>query len=220
FFLERRLGLPFDAILVADVGRTDLHEYDVIVIPEASGLDDSGQEALASWVRNGGHLVAVGRGTSTAAEIAEIETRDDEVEADSAESIDRFLLGREARESLDWSEDVPGAILEATIDPAHPLAWGATPDGRDGRIFVLHQGTRVFEPAEGVESVAYFPEDLDATAGIISDENLSRLEQGAWLVTTGVGQGSVTLFADDPLFRVFWRETHPLYINALLLGGM
>ncbi|HET7275036.1 MAG TPA: M14 metallopeptidase family protein, partial [Longimicrobiaceae bacterium] len=47
FFLERRLGLPFDAILVADVGRTDLHEYDVIVIPEASGLDDSGQEALA-----------------------------------------------------------------------------------------------------------------------------------------------------------------------------
>ncbi len=222
FFLERRLGLPFDAILAAEIGQVDLNEYDAIVIPDASAglLDEATHEAIAAWVRNGGNLVAVAGGTSEAAEIAEIEMRNDEISADSTESIDRFLLGREARESLDWSEEVPGAILEAALDPAHPLAWGATPDGRDGRIFVLHQGTRIFEPAEGVESVAYFPEDLEATAGIISEENLERLEQGAWLVTTGVGQGSVTLFADDPLFRAFWRETQPLYINALLLGGI
>jgi hypothetical protein len=28
----------------------------------------------------------------------------------------------------------------------------------------------------------------------------------------------VVLFAGDPLFRMFWRATHPLYVNALLLG--
>ena len=33
-----------------------------------------------------------------------------------------------------------------------------------------------------------------------------------------VGRGSVVLFADDPLFRLFWRATQPLYTNALLVG--
>jgi hypothetical protein len=30
----------------------------------------------------------------------------------------------------------------------------------------------------------------------------------------------VVLFAGDPLFRMFWVASHPLYLNALLLGGM
>jgi hypothetical protein len=45
-----------------------------------------------------------------------------------------------------------------------------------------------------------------------------RLEQGSWLVTRRIGQGSVVLFADDPLFRLFWKATEPLYVNAILLG--
>jgi hypothetical protein len=69
-----------------------------------------------------------------------------------------------------------------------------------------------------VESVAYFPTRLVPTSGVISKENLSRLENGAWLVTRSVGKGSVTLFADDPLFRLFWSETHSLYVNSLLIG--
>jgi hypothetical protein len=33
-----------------------------------------------------------------------------------------------------------------------------------------------------------------------------------------MGRGSVVLFAGDPLFRLFWRATHPLFVNAVLLG--
>ena len=69
-----------------------------------------------------------------------------------------------------------------------------------------------------MESVAYFPGELDVTSGVISEENLQRLEHGAWLVAREVGRGSVTLFADDPLFRLFWRQTHQFYVNALLVG--
>ncbi|HEU4557427.1 MAG TPA: hypothetical protein VFS20_06235 [Longimicrobium sp.] len=42
---------------------------------------------------------------------------------------------------------------------------------------------------------------------MIHPENLRRLGQGEWMVTTGMGRGSLVLFADDPLFRLFWRSS-------------
>ena len=44
------------------------------------------------------------------------------------------------------------------------------------------------------------------------------LEQGGWVVTKQMGGGSVVLFADDPLFRLFWRSTQSLFVNAVLIG--
>ena len=32
------------------------------------------------------------------------------------------------------------------------------------------------------------------------------------------GRGSVVLFAQDPAFRLFWRATTPILLNALLYG--
>ncbi|HEU4557431.1 MAG TPA: hypothetical protein VFS20_06255, partial [Longimicrobium sp.] len=84
--------------------------------------------------------------------------------------------------------------------------------------FVLHQGSLVFEPGEGIETVAYFPATPPRLSGVISPENLRRLGQGGWLVSKGMGRGSVVLFADDPLFRLFWRSSQPLLLNAILLG--
>ncbi|CAN5342539.1 M14 family metallopeptidase [soil metagenome] len=221
FFLEQRLGLPFDALLTGDIARADLTRYDVIVIPEASStlLEERTRELLRAWIQRGGRLVAVGGGAEAAAPLAEVEVRPANVAAgDTADARRRLLRGREERERADWETQVPGTILPARLDPAHPLAWGAGTDGDAEQLFVLHAGDRVFEPAADVEAVAYFRADLPRISGIISPENLRRLQQGAWLVTRPMGRGSVVLFAGDPLFRMFWRATHPLYVNALLLG--
>jgi hypothetical protein len=78
----------------------------------------------------------------------------------------------------------------------------------------------VFEPAEGVETVAYFPDALTRISGVISPPNLKRLEEGSWLVTKRVGRGNVVLFADDPLFRLFWRASQPMFVNALLYAAV
>ncbi|HVH11584.1 MAG TPA: hypothetical protein VM759_00960, partial [Longimicrobium sp.] len=125
---------------------------------------------------------------------------------------------REERQRHEWRQEVPGAIFPLRLDPAHPLAYGAGLDGRPGETFALHAGSKTVEPAEGVETVAYFPDRLSRIAGVISPEQVRRLEQGGWLVTKRMGSGSVVLFADDPLFRLFWKATEPLYVNAILLG--
>lgn len=217
FFLDRMLELTFTALLTGDLARTDLADYDVLVIPAASGraLDDSDRERISDWVRAGGRLVAVGSGAEMAAEMFEVQLREE-----ISDTVSAPLLGRLERERQEWLDEVPGAILPVRIDPVHPLAWGAATGATGDTIFVLHQGELAFEPSDQVESVAHYPADLTATSGVISEQNVAELEESAWLVTRRVGDGSIVLFADDPLFRLFWRATHPLYVNALLVGGM
>lgn len=219
FYLEQEIGLPFDALLVGDLGRADLGRYDVIVIPDASSnlLGDTQRETLRGWVERGGRLVAVAGGAASAAPIAGAEIREMQDEADGDDRA-RHLRTREERERDEWREDVPGTIIPARLDPAHPLAWGSGVDGDPQRAFILHTGRRIFEPSAEVETVAHFTRDVPRISGVISDENLRRLEEGSWLVTRRMGRGSVVLFAGDPLFRLFWRSAHPMYLNALLLG--
>jgi len=218
FYLEQQLGLPFDALDVRALGRADLARYDVIVVPEANrtALDEGVVERLREWTSRGGRLVAYGGAAEVLAEPFDIAVRGDAGTPD--EDPARFLTDRRERERLAWQERVPGAILPTRIDPAHPLVWGAGDDGRDGVLPVLHRGTLVFEPDAGVESPVFFPTDLDPMSGVISEENLRRIEQGAFAATRSVGSGTVVLMAGDPLFRMFWRTTRPLFVNALLLG--
>jgi hypothetical protein len=217
FYLEQEIGLTFDALLVGDLERADLGRYDVVVVPDGSSrlLSESQRNALGGWVERGGRLVAVGGGAAAVATLAEIELREDLTPPE--EDRARLLRGREERERDDWREQVPGSIIPARLDPAHPLAWGAGAAGDPRRLFVLHVGARIFEPSAEAETVVHFPAEARNVSGVISDANLRRLEEGSWLVTRSRGRGSIFLFAGDPLFRLFWRSTHPLFFNALML---
>jgi hypothetical protein len=217
FYLEQELGMRFDALLLGDLQRADLGLYDVIVIPDASTqlLGDAQREQLRGWVQRGGRLIAAGGAAASVAPIAEVESREGLAAEDDRA---RLLRGREERQRDDWRDEVPGSIIPARLDGAHPLAWGAAAPGDASRIFLLHTGQRIFEPAPNIETVVHFPPDLRPVSGVISDDNVARLEEGSWLVTRSMGRGSIVLFAGDPLFRLFWRATHPLFLNALLLG--
>jgi hypothetical protein len=218
FFLDQQVGMGFDAVNAADIGRTDLGKYDVVVIPDAAGRVVKGnEEALKTFVQRGGRLVALAGAAEAVAEMAEVKVR--EPQKDTANARARYLAGREERERQEWRQEVPGTVVAVTLDPAHPLAFGAGLDSNPGQTFVLHQGSTVFEPGEGIETVAYFAASPQRLAGVISPENLKRLGQGGWLVSKRMGRGSVVLFADDPLFRLFWRSTQPLLMNAILLGS-
>jgi Zinc carboxypeptidase len=219
FFLERELGMPFDAVLATELAGLDLSEYDVIVLPDASPRALRGaDEALKGWIQAGGRLVAVGGGAEAVAAMVEIKVREVAHPDSAGDARARWLAGREERQRQEWRQEVPGAIFPLRLDPAHPLAFGAGLDGRPADTWALHVGSTVFEPSEGVETVAYFPGRLSRVSGVISPEQVRRLEEGGWLVSKRMGQGSVVLFADDPLFRLFWKATEPLYVNAILLG--
>ena len=52
----------------------------------------------------------------------------------------------------------------------------------------------------------------------MSEQGLERMAQSTWLAQASVGRGSLILFAEDPLFRMFWYSGFQVYANALILG--
>ena len=130
----------------------------------------------------------------------------------------RGLRTRAERRSERWDESVTGVVLPLRVDREHPLAWGATGGNDEGAFFALHYTDLSFEPAEEFESVVHFPLDVSEVSGVISRSKLDQVAGSSWLVVGSRGEGRVILFADDPLFRLFWRSSFVLFTNALLYG--
>lgn len=214
-YLDQELGLPVHLVNANDLARAlPAAELDVVVLPDAFGLPAGAREALERWVQEGGRLVAIAGGADLVAELAGAKRRPEP--ADTARA--HLLAGRRERERLEWERQIPGTVLAVRLDPAHPLAWGASSPGDSTRLFVLHQEGRVFEPAPGLEAVAYFPAEVRRLSGVIAPQRLRFLANGVWLAAARKGRGSVVLFADDPAFRLFWRGTLPLLARAVLVG--
>ncbi len=220
YFLERRLGLPFDAIEVASVAGADLSDYDVIVVPQAGGLGralgEAGREALTAWTREGGTLVAVASGAFEVGGWFDVQRRQAEP-PEAPAAVERALRTREERDLERWERQTPGTVLQVLLDPGQPLAFGAAADGTPDAHWVLSTGS-AFEPSEMFETVAHFPDGVDKVSGVIGEATLDRLRSSSWLVRRSVGQGRVVLFADDPLYRMMWYAGFQPYTNALLLG--
>jgi hypothetical protein len=53
-------------------------------------------------------------------------------------------------------------------------------------------------------------------AGFAFPEAEERLAGSLLVGAETQGRGSVIVFAQDPAFRLFWRSTEPIFLNALL----
>jgi hypothetical protein len=109
---------------------------------------------------------------------------------------------------------VPGAVVATEMRRGHPLTAGlASPPP------TLVAGTRPLlatgEPQSDVLVVAHRDPVL---AGFAWPESRRRLAGSLLVSSEAVGDGRLVLFAQEPGFRLFWRGTMPLFLNAVMFG--
>lgn len=222
FLLEALAGIPFDALDAPTTGRSDLADYDVLVVP--SGSPTRAAESLAAglrdWVEQGGTMVTLGSSTRWAAgSLAEIDLRTaEDSELPEGERRRLGLRTMQERRSDAWDDAVTGIILPLTVDQDHPLAWGAGLGNEGASSFTLHLNDLGLEPSADHETVASFGESIHAVSGVVSEDKLQEISASTWLSVARVGGGKVIMFADDPLFRLMWPANFVLFTNALLYG--
>jgi len=110
---------------------------------------------------------------------------------------------------------ISGAIVRAKVDNTHPLAFGY---GDEMPLF--RKGTTLLEASENpfVTPVRYTDNPL--LSGYIGAQSLAEMNKQPAVIAKRHGKGLVVRFANNPLFRGFWRGTERLWVNSLFFGPL
>ena len=124
FLFDARSGLRVSPINIQSLGGIDLRNYNVLILPNSFGgglrgvLNSSTRERLASWVENGGTLIAMG---GSAAYLA-----------DESSGLSNVRLKRNVLDELDVYDQAIAREREAhdiTVD--FEAVWGDSADADD-----------------------------------------------------------------------------------------
>lgn len=235
YVLEQRIGLPVTPIRTARLGRADLTEYDVLLVPEgnpADALGESGQRAIRSFVQRGGVLVAIGESLDAfssgdnpllAVKREAALGRDPEAKDDSKSELAQgqaIASDAEYRESIKdkaaLPDTLPGALLNVVGEPDHFLSAGY-----DAGAVVLATGTQIFTPldrAKGINVLRFAAPAGLVASGYVWDENRKQLAYKPYLMAQRQGRGLVIGFAHDPSTRGYLEGLDLLIANAVLVA--
>jgi hypothetical protein len=230
FYFERELGIPVTPVNLASLGSATLGDYNVIIIPSGSSgrmareLGEEGAKKLKSWVEDGGALITFGGGVELLGK-KEIElTTVKELVPDTTAAKDTTLtdamrpappLVSPSASGGNRTEYIPGAIFRASLDRTHWLTGGYDRD----QLPVFLESSSLLKPSEkGANPVVFTGSDF-TLAGFTWPENTEKhLKNSVWAAVETTGNGSVILFAENPVYRGFWRGPARLLTNAVLFG--
>lgn len=224
--LEQRYGLAFTPVALSSLSG-DLSPFSVIVVPDGNVSALGKGTALKSWIERGGTLITMGRATSWAAReetgmtsarvLADTSKDEKKKDEPSAPASDTLLAVKSPSANPNAPQPVPGTHFDAVFDMTHWLTLGVEKQ----RTTVLFEGSAFLKLSKDGSNVAVFPTAGPLKrAGFVFPDNTERLLKGtALVVEEKIGRGHLVMFANDPMFRGWWRALDRVVLNALLLGG-
>ena len=204
-----QFGFAYTSIGNRDIQAGALRkQFDVIVFPDArvdametgyrpeemppgytGGLGPAGADALQEFAFTGGTLIFFNRASAYAVRHFGIAARD-------------VLAGLPNTEFYS-----PGSLLNARLDPHHPLAAGLPED-----LAIWSEQSPAWDTREPVP-VRYPNTNVLASGWLLGEKHLAGK---AALVDARLGAGHVILFGMRPQYRAQSYQTFKLFFNALL----
>jgi len=226
YLLDRQIGVNHDRLDLAQLRQVPLSDFDVLVFPDGDYDDHIGDKlktSLDNWIKGGGVLVAIGDAVTWLQdkELTSIKRwtprKKDDKDAKPVEAEDPEDSGSGDATQKQLAQRpifTPGAVLSTHMQPRHPLTLGLdhSPD-------VLYEGSTVLKTTgDPRQDVLTADDDQPVAAGFAWPEAAQRLAGSLLVGSEQRGKGSVVLFVQDPDYRLFWRATMPIFLNAVLYG--
>ena len=204
--MDTQYNMPVTKIDVKSIARRDLSRYTHLVVPSYNGsLLGKAKQKIASWVKNGGHLIAYRDAVKWANnnEFVKEEFRESDLTAEGVSFVDR--------QRFNGAQAIGGAIFNATIDRSHPINFGI----EDSEL-ALFRNSRIFmEPDKNSYNNPIRYTNEPVLSGYISEEQLALLKGSVPFKVKRSGRGKILLMTDNTNFRAFWLGTQQLYANML-----
>lgn len=157
------------------------------------GLGSEGVAALDSFVKNGGTVIALNRAS-------EVYLQKEAPVENAFDTIDRKQFY------------IPGSILQVSVDPKNPIAFGSTPT-----VPIFYENGPVFRLREGAQSIASFEQDEPLLSGWSLGGKL--LKGTSAIAQQDKGRGHIILFGFRPQYRAISEVTYRFLFNALLYSA-
>ncbi|NVJ86703.1 MAG: zinc carboxypeptidase [Algoriphagus sp.] len=223
-FFEQELDYPLVNLEMGNLGRYDLSDYDVLILPSTwgGGLNKAAEEKVMEWVRAGGKLIAIDGALNLFAnkEGFDLKTYDTEEEKKAAEKaaetlakVERLAPYQEG-ERLAIAGGAAGAIYQVDMDVTHPLGYGT-----GGKYYTLKNNSSKFAYlTDGVNAGKISNTDSYRT-GYIGYKIKSQMGETMAIGVENKGRGELIYFVDNPIFRGFWEAGKLVLSNAIFMVG-
>jgi hypothetical protein len=215
---DEEVGLDHSVLDVEHLDGVDLSRFDVLVLPDGGGyrtvLGDDGVTRLDAWVKAGGVLVSEAGAIEWlhGKELTAVERRKDE-ETDESDGEGTGPGAADADRVWNTELMVPGAIVASEVR-RHPFTVGVTTPPP-----VLFWGEAFYDGTGDPQQDLLRVRSHDPVfAGIAWPEARQVLPGALLMAAEERGRGHVVVFTQDPAFRLFWRGTMPLLLDAVLYG--
>ena len=219
FELDQRLKVAPVMVDISRLARINLHDYTHLLVADGSysAISKTLREDIANWVKAGGVIIATRRGSTWAESLCFSSSCSDSND-EKATDIDKKPESPEHVAYDDYDQKdaeltIGGAIVSAVVDNTHPIGFGF-----GDSLTVFRRGTTLLKPSKNpfVSPVRYADNPL--VSGYIGDERLAQMIGQPSVIAEKHGKGAVIRFANNPVFRGFWRGTERLWVNALYFG--
>lgn len=157
------------------------------------GLGPDGVSALEVFTTSGGTIVALNHAS-------EVYTKKGGAIENGLDSIDRRKFY------------IPGSILQVSVDPTNPIAFGSTPT-----VPIFYENGPVFHVSSDAQSVASFSTDTPLLSGWVQGGEL--LKGTSVIAQQNVGKGHLILFGFRPQYRAISEVSYKFLFNALLYSS-
>jgi len=206
--------VPHSVLSTESIRNLDLHEYEVLIFPDGSyaeRLGKRGVDKIKQWVSEGGTIVAV-KGASAFLREKDVEISKLKLwEAPKPKSDDKDAAAVDVNARYNDFR-IPGSAFRTTMNERSYLTFGVPSSPA-----VLVEGSNAFLPLpKRVDNILTVDAKDPLISGIAWNESLERIKGSVYVAAEPSGRGQVITFADDPHFRLFWRGTLPIFLNAVL----
>jgi hypothetical protein len=210
--------IPHSVVSLDSLRKLDLSRYRVLVLPDGDylRLTKSTTEKLQQWVRGGGTLVAIKGATEYLrdkdVDMTKLKPWEEPKKKDDDKDKDKDKDKTPPADERYNEYRVPGAAFRTNMNARSYLTFGVP-----RAPYVLIEGTSAYQPlSHKVDNILTIDAKNPLVSGVAWQESLDRLKGSPYLVAEPLGSGQVITFADEPNFRLFWRGTLPLFLNAVL----
>ena len=218
FQLDRRLGVAPVMVDMSRLKNIDLHDYTHLLMVDGryGDIGKTLKHSITSWVNDGGVLVTI-QAAATWAESLCFEN------GKCNESKNAEEPAKDQPKAMAYAEftdqraqrTIGGAIVGAKVDGTHPIAFGY-----NAEMPLFRRGSTLLKASDNPFTTPVHYTEKPLMSGYIGEQRLTEMSGQPAIIAERHGKGLVVRFANNPIFRGFWRGTERLWVNSLYFGPL